>query len=310
MKIKNITEQDIEDIIRINNVFMKEYMPENIEGDRKTWEENLKNFWPNTNVLQDYVCAENEQGENIGFAGLLKPKTNESWFIGIVVLPEYQTSTANSELLESILEKAKEQNAPEIRLATDPHEVELIKAIKAHNIPLSYKSYMLCLEDIQNISEKPVPQGITVKQTSSIEKEITQLVAVNNAAYKDRPNFIPSTEELMTSAYARWGKTYKYNHHLAYEGDKMVGVCVVSNDPKKEENQLLQVFVHPDYRHKGIGSALITRGINEIKESGRKIVKLGTIDTNSEYLQFPQKFGFKEMKDRTGSFFATTLDKL
>ena len=64
MKIKNITEQDIEDIIRINKIFMKEYMPENIEGDRKTWEENHKNFWPNTNVLQDYICAENEQGEN------------------------------------------------------------------------------------------------------------------------------------------------------------------------------------------------------------------------------------------------------
>ena len=83
----------------------------------------------------------------------------------------------------------------------------------------------------------------------------------------------------------------------------MVGFCSVYNDPKEKSNRFVNLCVRPEYRHKGIGTALITRGINDLAAKGSNVVKLGADDINSEYFKFPKKFGFKEVKERTVEHF-------
>ena len=240
----------------------------------------------------------------------LKPENNENWRVIVVVMPEFLTSTAYPELLENIIQKAQEQNAPELRFLTHPKELELHKALKNHNILPTYCSYSLCLEDLQRVPKREIPNGIKVIVTTDLEHDKTQFVAVGNAAYKDRPNFIADTEESLTKIFAQYGKIYNIEHHLAYEGKTMVGVCSVYNDPRENTNRMVEVYVDPEHRHNGIGSALLTHGIDNLKMSDSALVKLNTVDVNPEYLKFAQKFGFKELKDQTLTHSFVTLDKL
>lgn len=130
-----------------------------------------------------------------------------------------------------------------------------------------------------------------------------QFVEVTNAGFQDHPDFIPDTEESITQTFAEFGKTYDIDHHLAYEGKKMVGICSVYNDSKKKSNRFVQLCVRPEYRHKGIGSALITGGITELAAQGSELMKLNVSGKNAEYVRFPQKFGFKENRDMTAMIF-------
>ena len=71
-----------------------------------------------TNLPRDCLIAEDDQGEIIGFIGLLKSSKRDFWHLEMALLREYVKSNISVELMESILDLAKKQNAPEIRFTT------------------------------------------------------------------------------------------------------------------------------------------------------------------------------------------------
>ena len=66
--------------------------------------------------------------------------------------------------------------------------------------------------------------------------------------------------------------------HVAWDGDEIAGqVFMVIENGQVEVNQ---VSVRPAWRHKGLGRALLTRALRDVRERGEEVIWL---DTYAEY---------------------------
>jgi ribosomal-protein-alanine N-acetyltransferase len=62
-----------------------------------------------------------------------------------------------------------------------------------------------------------------------------------------------------------------------------------------DEGHILNLAVHPDLRRKGIATALIEKGLDELKERGCKSLSLEVRVSNHDAIQFYERFGFRTM---------------
>ncbi len=68
----------------------------------------------------------------------------------------------------------------------------------------------------------------------------------------------------------------------------------ISNIEKREVAEIHEIFVDPDFRGKGIGTALINKAIEYAKKNGRNIVELWVGVENKNAIEFYKKLGFEE----------------
>ncbi|XRP96724.1 KEOPS complex subunit Pcc1 [Methanocaldococcus sp. 16A] len=68
----------------------------------------------------------------------------------------------------------------------------------------------------------------------------------------------------------------------------------ISNIEKREVAEIHEIFVAPDFRGKGIGTALINKAIEYAKKRGRNIVELWVGVENKKAIEFYKKLGFEE----------------
>ncbi len=63
---------------------------------------------------------------------------------------------------------------------------------------------------------------------------------------------------------------------------------------KGEVAEIHEIFVHPEWRGKGIGSALMKRALEYAVERGRRVAELWVGVGNLKAIRFYKKFGFEE----------------
>ena len=68
----------------------------------------------------------------------------------------------------------------------------------------------------------------------------------------------------------------------------------ISNIEKREVAEIHEIFVDPDFRGRGIGTALINRAIEYAKKRGRCIMELWVGVENKGAIEFYKKLGFEE----------------
>lgn len=62
-----------------------------------------------------------------------------------------------------------------------------------------------------------------------------------------------------------------YPHILAYDNDNLIGF-IYTNDFAPDILEIYNIFIHPDYRHQGIGTLMLQHMINNIKEKHQGII--------------------------------------
>lgn len=81
------------------------------------------------------------------------------------------------------------------------------------------------------------------------------------------------------------------------DGDKIVGYYSLS--PVKDgQVELNNLAVLPEYRHRGIGEALMHDGVKRARSAGCKSVYVSIVDTNKRLRAWYESLGFKYMGAR------------
>jgi mycothiol synthase len=252
-----------------------------------------------TVLSRDCLVAEDDNSEIIGFIGLLKSSKRDFWHLEMALLTEYVSSNISVELIESILNLAKKQNAPEIRFTT-------VKA-KFKNTPLEDKfkkmglepvnyNWWMRLDDIESVPESKIPLGITLQKN------------VLNDAFSEHFDFSPyKEEEFKIRQLAAWKD--KFNKHwLAFEENKLIGFCSVVINPGQKHVGMIDILgVLHSYHHRGIGSSLLGIGVKSLIENGCTIIELAVEAKNEKALNLYKKFGFNEMESLTRIFYTIHL---
>ncbi|MBQ6492323.1 MAG: GNAT family N-acetyltransferase [Erysipelotrichaceae bacterium] len=82
---------------------------------------------------------------------------------------------------------------------------------------------------------------------------------------------------------------------VAEEDDKIVGVIMAGNDGRR--GFIYHTSVHPEYRRRGIGTALVDETMKALKELGINKVAMVVFERNTDGNAFWEKQGFSERKD-------------
>lgn len=259
---------------------------------------------------RDWLIAEDKQGLIIGFSCLFKSSKRDSWWMELRVLPEYNRQKISLELFESCLALANKQRAPRILFTARKYsftDSPIQTKIKEMGLEPVHYNFWMYMDDFNSIPEVINPPFITFKK----QKEITDYasyVKINNDAFSKDFEFRPYTEEeIKQMATAEW-KGYNMEHHFAFDGEDPVGICSNLINPEQKNIGVVDTLaVLHSHHHRGIGSSLLSLGIQSLIERGCKKIELGVEVNNEKALNLYKKFGFNELESRTTIFYEINL---
>ena len=116
------------------------------------------------------------------------------------------------------------------------------------------------------------------------------------ARHVDDPEAFPTIPELL-AAWMRYGWDLEPAEHYLYipeDASDPVGVLVVDL-PTRDNLHLVwaEIFVHPDHRRRGHGSAIMTEALRMARDAGRNTIWVGTAEDDQGAGKFAERFGFK-----------------
>ncbi|MFX0123451.1 MAG: GNAT family N-acetyltransferase [Candidatus Hodarchaeota archaeon] len=253
-----------------------------------------------TELVRDFIIAEDHQGTQIGFAGLLKSSKNSWWSVEICVTPEYISGHLAGKLFDAILKVAKDQSAPELRFTHHESFSGLREKFQSLEIqPIMY-SWRLRLDDFKKVPENVLPpSGIVVRKQKGAE-DYPEYAAAFNATFHEDLNFQPISEESLRQTDQSLQKCNLISKRVfAVEGKQIVGFIIpsISNNPEqKETGNINWLGVIPSHQHRGIGSVLMSYGIQWLRERGCTIIELNVRADNEDALGLYRKYGFYELQ--------------
>jgi ribosomal protein S18 acetylase RimI-like enzyme len=92
----------------------------------------------------------------------------------------------------------------------------------------------------------------------------------------------------------KWQKVLEKSTHItcAYDNDRLVGFGRVLEDGVM--CMFYDLGVHPDYRGKGIGTSIMEKLIDKVKDKGYASIGLFAWKENPDNIPFYEKFGFEK----------------
>lgn len=300
LRIKPYNEKTgLSGIINVWNQFMKHFNDVSmIHNSEEEFKAVLATSFSDTVLSRDFLIAEDNQGKIIGYAGFLKPSKGDFWIFQTIVLPDYFESSLPGKLIDEILSLAKKQAAPELRFFTKAILKPYVKKLEELGLePIQYR-WDMRIDDFQSTKPLVLPPGIMLQNQKEIS-DFSSYVTVLNETFKDEFQFHPLTEENLKNLFQEQKKTVNIEFCLAFEGNNLVGLCYISNNPVQGEiGTISGLGVLPSHRHRGIGRALLEFGIQSLYELGCKRIELKVWGDNEQALALYKKVGFYNLEQR------------
>lgn len=168
--------------------------------------------------------------------------------------------------------------------------------------PVHYNFWM-SLNKIDSIPTFKDPSGITFQNQKEIS-DVNSFLTVLNDAFSKHFDFRPYTEEEFKLVFEKMWKEDDTENWLAFEGNKLVGICTLTINPELSYIGIIDVLgVLHENHHRGIGSSLLGHGIQSLIEKGCTTIELGVEANNEKALTLYKKFGFNEVESRTLIFY-------
>jgi len=244
-------------------------------------------------ISRDFLMFENKKSEIIGFAGVAKTPLFNAWLTIYGVLPKYIDSEVPGALIDAILNLGRKLNVPELLFQTIG-ELSAPFDEKLENIgfsPVNY-SWAMRLNDFDFFSYPSIPHGITIQNLKDID-DYASVVTVINEAFADSFQYKSITKMKWKKMIEMVKKNHIVEHCVAYEKNKIVGVCDTYLNLEEDQTGLIANFgVLPSYQHRKIGSVLLASGIETLRKKGCKTIKLSVDTKNEKALGLYKKFGF------------------
>lgn len=187
----------------------------------------------------------------------------------------------------------KELNAPEVLFQTFG-ELSAPFEKKLESIgfsPVNY-TWSMCLDDFDLFSHPGIPQDIAIRNIKEID-DYANFITVINEAFAGSFKFKPVKKMKWKKVQEALKKNHIVEYCVAYEKDKIVGLCDIYLNPKQDQIGLIgDLSVLPRNQHRKIGSALLASGIELLRKKGCKTIKLSVDTENEKALGLYKKFGF------------------
>jgi mycothiol synthase len=267
-------------------------------------EELASLYFSNISDLSNFTLVfENKKSHIIGFAIIFQvpQHTNTSiWSAIYGIIPEYFKTELPGDLIEAILNLGIKLNIPELYIDTTgdlsaPFDEKLGRL--GFN-PIHYYIFM-SIDDLDQVSTPDNPKGIIIRNLKEIP-DYKIVASVINEGFKDSfmwKDVKPSTWKRRQHAFE---KSHIVEYIIAYDEEEVVGFMQSYFDPNKPNIGLMNTLsVLPNYRQRGIGSALFATGVDFLRERGCEKIDLMVDAKNEKAARIYERFGFYWKKNST-----------
>ena len=254
-----------------------------------------------TVLSRDFLTVKDNQEKLVGFAGLFKSSLQDWWQVEYAISPEHLTSSLTGELIDAILKLAKEQAAPEIHLFGHTSFSTLHDKLQSLGVKPAQYYWMMGLDDFSTVIKHVLPTNITIRKQKGAEDYAGYAVAANEA-FREAFEYSPSTEEIIRqNEQTNQNDGLELERFFALDEEKIVGFIIVMVSPnpeQKEKGTISFLGVMPSHQRRGIGSALMSVGIQWLREKECKKIDLGVRASNEDALTLYKKYGFYELETK------------
>lgn len=157
------------------------------------------------------------------------------------------------------------------------------------------------LSDLSDLPHPPLPAGVTLRAWTP--ETIPAFFAAYAAAFADRPGFPGWSEERWVDWTAGDDDFRPNLSWVALAGDESVSfiTCGVDIPDPISIGFIIQTGTRPDWRGRGLATALVTRALRGWRDAGYAAVKLDVNVNNPTARRLYDRLGFSVTR-RRGSF--------
>ena len=263
-------------------------------------EEYLRNAltWPNYRPTQDTWVAELE-GILVGY-GVTLEQPSQHCTIYVVVHPAHRRTGLGSQLLELILNRAREVGSKNILVYANEHNSASNSFLKHHEFQRVGSSGAMKLDRGTEIPPAEFPKGFTLKKYSEVKDPLLLLKALNicyQGMWGHGHNDNPSEEEQRSPRFLKY-----YDEQdillLFDEKDEILGICSLKSEGRQnDDGELIDLLDGPgilqEFREQGYQRPFVLAGIKHLRQKGSRHVVLEFWGDNENALNIYRSLGFE-----------------
>ena len=306
LKIRRFVEGEDEEVwVRIQNEAYKEYddfRPDTVE-DIEIWKKN-----PNFDSTGMFIAELDRRPVGAVNAHIDRNRKEKVGFLrALGVVPKFRRRGVGRRLVERAIESLKERRIESVQGWARENK----GACKSLLENMGFKLIRVFSTMRRDLGSIPYNIGeykkVKMRKMETDMDDIKLLNWLNNETFKEHFNFRPHTveETKFWITNKPWCDILEYS--FSYLDDKPVGYVGAGIDSKFIEHKgikrgwIMDIGVLKLNRNRGIGTALMQRGMEVLKSKGMSDVELGVDDSNpTKAIGLYTKVGFKVVhKDLT-----------
>jgi|GEM_PF-796879 ribosomal protein S18 acetylase RimI-like enzyme len=261
---------------------------------------------------QDIFCAYHPNGQMLGFSVVYAqlPIREENkmcavWAEVKIVPSMNSISTLRDNLLDLILKRTRELtlDRPGLKVEMNfqyfPYEVESIAFIKSKGFQYNGSIYMMQCDLSKPLSTLETPEGYQLKPWQlETQAEREMYIQARNLCFPNAPITLDEWIYFMSSP--AWSTATNY---AVFHQGKLAGCLTTYWDEEKNRNLPQKVgyteyiFVCPQWRRKGLASAMITNALQYLQQNGMHFAQLQVRTDNRDALTLYEKLGFTVIQE-------------
>ena len=231
------------------------------------------------------------QTENIGEIG--------RWHPYVANIPERDTIAES--LISEVIKYATENGMSRLVISFGDISDDSIAAynkrcswLKSNNWSLVEDTFYMNKDASDEITEASIPDGFSLHPL--LENEDDALYSCHYASFttsEAREFYGLSEEEKRQHFNKLYDRTQPINAEASFvlkKGDEISSMLLVVS--REDEEHISIVAVHPSYRGQGLAKALLTAGIQKVREQGITNISIGVDVVNTPAVHLYKKFGF------------------
>ena len=258
--------------------------------------------WRNYRPEQDTWVAESK-GALVGY-GVALEQPSQRCTIYAVVHPSQRCKGLGSQLLELILNRAREVGSKNILVYANEHNSASNSFLKHRKFEQVGSSGAMKLKADVKHPPAEFPKGFTLKKYSEVNDPLVLLKALNECylgMWGHGHNDNPSEEERKSPRFLQY---YDPEDILLLfdEKNSIFGICSLKSQGKRESNgELSDLLDGPgliqEYREQGYQRPMVLAGIEQLRQKGTRPITLQFWGDNENALNIYRSLGF-EMVNR------------
>jgi len=213
------------------------------------------------------------------------------------VLKEYRNQGIGRQLVRTAIEHAeslKGVSVLHIEVSSDSEDARHLMESEGFQI---VKNYWQMQWKHDEAPETTLPNGFSIRsfRLNQDEKALTEL---QNLSFGENWGFSPNTVEQI-SARVRLERGGPEGILFITDNDRPAAYnwTLISSNDQQSTGFISMTGVHPDYRGNGLGTAIVTAGIEYLKSKNVDCVELEVDSDNTPARELYLKLGFKKMRE-------------